>query len=398
MKRWIPVLLSLLSAPCAADQWFSAQPIDRQSPDGRWVVHIDLGSSLGDAVGFHGAKKGEFAKATLTGPEGERRTFTLLNPISPVDAVLLDDGTLIAFDNWHNMGHGTVLAGYSAQGTVKWSHPLEALLPAEALERVTMSISSRWWRKDPFEWETQETETGARVGFVTLWNEDKLKINLDTGTVEYVKVQDLGDDPARLLRRGQDLLRREQFSQAAEVLGSQDSRMWLWLELGRTQGDAGRPGDAERVFREFLQIDPTDWLAVEGLARLLLDQSREEETDRLLEQYFEVKSSGLENTREQEMRSAGREIGGFYRAQRLYEKARRYYAHAYPGEHDGLVSRPFAEVLEQCGRYDEALAVLQKSREWMSSVDSFKDDLKEVEVSSKRLQEKQTQEKHKKRS
>jgi hypothetical protein len=164
MKRWIPVLLSLLGAPCAADQWFSAQPIDRQSPNGRWAVRIDLGSSLGDTVGFHGAKKGDYAKATLTGPEGERRTFTLLNPISPVHAVLLDDGTLLAFDNWHNMGHGTVLAGYSAQGVVKWSHPLEELLPEKVLERVPMSVSSR------------------------------------------------------LLRRGKDLLQQEDFAKAAEVL------------------------------------------------------------------------------------------------------------------------------------------------------------------------------------
>lgn len=179
-------LLLLSAATCLGDQWISPRPIEAQSPNGLYKVRTRPGSSLGDSVGFEGDSKGEFAKAEWTGPKGEKRTFTLLNPISPVDIVLLDDGTLLTFDNWHNMGYGAVLVSYSAKGAVKWSHPLEELLPKEVLERVPTSVSSRWWRKQPLEWKVREGEAGIHFGFVTLWNEDELKINIGTGAVEYV--------------------------------------------------------------------------------------------------------------------------------------------------------------------------------------------------------------------
>lgn len=177
----------LLPVSGRADQWRSPIPIEVRSSNGLYSVRIELGSSLGDTVGFKGSPKGDFAKAVVTGPGGKTRTFSLLNPISPVDAVILEDGSLLAFDNWHNMGYGVVLVRYSAGGAVKWSHPLEELLPREVIEQVPTSVSSRWWRKNPLEWKVRKGEAGVLMGFVTLWNGDELKIHLSTGKVEHVK-------------------------------------------------------------------------------------------------------------------------------------------------------------------------------------------------------------------
>jgi len=155
---------------------------------------------VGELVGFRGAKKGKHAQATLTGLDGERRAFALLNPVAPVDAVLFNDGTLLALDNWHNMGYGAALAAYSKSGTVLWSAELEKLLPAEVIERIPTSASSRWWRRQPFEWTAEEDETGAAWILITLWNEDRLRVRLRDGAVRYVEVRNVGENPERLLR------------------------------------------------------------------------------------------------------------------------------------------------------------------------------------------------------
>jgi hypothetical protein len=189
-------LLLAAAAPSPADQWRSPSPLDLRSPDGLLQVHIAP------------AKEECCSQATLTGPEGEKRVFQLLNPVAPVDAVLFDDGTLLTLDNWHNIGYGAALAVYSRSGVLLWSAELEKLLPAEVAGRVPQSVSSRWWRKHPFEWTSEEDETGLRWFQITLWNEDRLRVRLADGAARYVPVADPGDAPERLLRRGEDLYRQ----------------------------------------------------------------------------------------------------------------------------------------------------------------------------------------------
>lgn len=161
----------------------SPSPMDLRSPNGVYQVHIALGESLGELVGFKGAKKGRHAQAILTGPNGERHVFSLLNPVAPVDAVLFNDGTLLALDNWHNMGYGAVLAAYSKGGALLWSKELEELLPVDVLEKVPISTSSRWWRKQPFERISEEDEAGDVWVLITLWNEDRLWVWLKNGAI-----------------------------------------------------------------------------------------------------------------------------------------------------------------------------------------------------------------------
>jgi len=223
MLRWriAAVAAGLLLAvvdPSSADQWRSPSPIDLRSSNGLFQVHIALGESWGELVGFEGAKKGNYAQATLTGPQGEKHGFKLLNPVSPVDAILFDDGTLLALDNWHNIGYGAALAVYSRSGALLWSAELEKVLSAEIVQRVPTSASSRWWRKHPFEWISEEDEAGQQWVQITLWNEDRLRIRIADGAARWVPVADVGDDPERLLRRGEDLYRQEDHDGAAAVL------------------------------------------------------------------------------------------------------------------------------------------------------------------------------------
>jgi hypothetical protein len=103
------------------------------------------GNSWGDLVGFKGSAKGEYAKARLKGPRGEK-SFTLLNPVAPVDALVLNSGISIVFDNWHNMGYGKIAAAYSPEGEVLWAKELQELLDKDLMSIVSQSVSSRWWR------------------------------------------------------------------------------------------------------------------------------------------------------------------------------------------------------------------------------------------------------------
>ncbi len=96
-----------------ADSWAAAGEITVQSGNRLYHARIIPGASWGDTGGFSGAQRGKYARAVLGGPGiRDRLTFTLLNPIAPVEAVLLDDGSLMTFDNWHNMGYGKVAVLY----------------------------------------------------------------------------------------------------------------------------------------------------------------------------------------------------------------------------------------------------------------------------------------------
>ncbi|HEX6862305.1 MAG TPA: tetratricopeptide repeat protein [Thermoanaerobaculia bacterium] len=398
------------AAPLSADQWRSPSPLDLRSPDGRLQVHIAP------------AKEGSYSQATLTGPEGEKRVFKLLNPVAPVDAILFDDGTLLALDNWHSMGYGAVLSVYSRSGALLWSAELEKLFPADIVARIPTSVSSRWWRRNPFEWTSEEDEAGQRWVRITLWNEDRLRVRLADGAVRYMPVADLGDDPERLLRRGEDLYRQGDHAGAAAVLRRAigldphllhgyrllawvlrdqedftgmvevllagiranppeplessrgrfqgDPRLWLPLELARAYAKAGRPAEAEAAYQECLRLDPGYWDAARELARLWLEQGRDAEADRLLGPFAH----------------AAPEVGDVYREGGRLAMARRYYEAGYrEGSFDLHLALHLAEVLEKLGDTAAALSVLQKTREWLAGLAHHDFYRKKVEEDIRRL-------------
>jgi hypothetical protein len=124
------------------------------SENGRFFVRIVPGESVGDTVGFSGAPKGRYATALLYGLQPDRayrlqHEITLTNPVSPLSALVADDGAFITFDNWHNVGFGKVVAIYASTGQLVRSWELTDLYAKDKVETIPRSVSSRYWRCAP---------------------------------------------------------------------------------------------------------------------------------------------------------------------------------------------------------------------------------------------------------
>jgi len=141
-------------------------------------------------------EKATHARAVLTTkPRGTEVTFSLLNPVAPVDAILLDDGSLVTCDNWSRMGYGKVLVFYEPTGNVRWSYELKELLSEERLRGVRLTISSIWWRKQPFEWQLESAQDTTQSILLRLWNDDQLRVYISDGRLEYIPLE--GEQGAR---------------------------------------------------------------------------------------------------------------------------------------------------------------------------------------------------------
>lgn len=148
------VLVALVASPALADSWAGPRVSNVFSDDGRHFVRITPGESVGDTVGFAGARKGAYARGEFYERQPDRSyarvaEVSLRNPVAPVDALVSKGGYLITFDNWHNAGYGVVIAVYGPRGQPIAGHALEALYGPERLARIPTSVSSRWWRCPP---------------------------------------------------------------------------------------------------------------------------------------------------------------------------------------------------------------------------------------------------------
>jgi hypothetical protein len=148
----VPILIACFVQVAYSDFW--PGPVEREvfSPSRNFKVRILPGKSSGDQFGFAGGPKGPYATAELYRKNGADnytpiRTFTLLNPVAPVDVFLTDSGRVITFDNWHNMGYGKVVVLYDSKGSALRAYSLQELFSAEDMKRFLHSRSSIWWRK-----------------------------------------------------------------------------------------------------------------------------------------------------------------------------------------------------------------------------------------------------------
>jgi hypothetical protein len=157
-----------LAAPLGADSWPAPRPTTVWNDDGTRFVRIEPGSSLGETVGFAGAAKGAHARGLFYRRQPDRSyrlvaDVELANPVAPVDLLLSRSGHLVTFDNWHNVGYGDVVAIYDPQGRRVAAWKLEQLYPREALEKISQSVSSRWWRCPPFHFVDPDEQTRVTV-------------------------------------------------------------------------------------------------------------------------------------------------------------------------------------------------------------------------------------------
>lgn len=400
-----------------ADSWAAATETNVQSSNGAYRARLVPGDSWGDTYGFAGAAKGEYARAIVDGPGADDEvSFTLVNPIAPVDAIVLDDGSLVTFDNWHNLGYGKVAARYDVTGNVQWSHELEDLLPSDWLGNVMYTTSSRHWRKDALEWSLRGTGSATAI-VVTLWNEHHLELRLTDGRVRLVEVEDLGGDAERWRRRADDLAdrvpaseetdiaaiaaydkaielspeliaayrglasvhqRRGEFSRATVVLEAAvlqspipsplpssrgswqgDARMHLRMDLARLYERMEYWNQAELVLVESLRLDPGYWSAGEALAKLWLRQHRTREAGLLLARFYLLK-------RGSRPAAAAFTIGHVYEQMGEDDSAKLYYQKGLGEEYlDESLCRRLAALHEHDGEHERALRVLETLKAYL---------------------------------
>jgi hypothetical protein len=138
------------------------------SEDGKHLVRIKPGNSIGDAVGFSGGRQGTYARAEFYAQQPDRSLklvaeVSLKNPVAPVDSVVSNAGYLITFDNWHNLGFGHAVAIYSGSGKLIATYELEQLYSKEQLAKIPVSVSSRWWRCSPYGFVDPDKQTKVYV-------------------------------------------------------------------------------------------------------------------------------------------------------------------------------------------------------------------------------------------
>ena len=160
--------LLISSASPSADDWPAARIATVFSEDGSRFVRIIPGESVGDLIGFEGSKRGAYARALYYEIQPDRSyrlvvESSLMNPVAPVDMLLSNSGYLIAFDNWHNVGYGKVVAIYGPDGEPVASWELDRLYDKSRIRSITMSVSSRWWRCAPFHFVDLKEQTKVYV-------------------------------------------------------------------------------------------------------------------------------------------------------------------------------------------------------------------------------------------
>lgn len=154
MRSLVCVALAAVSLSARADDWAAPRTMNVFSKSGHYFARIVPGNSIGDTFGFAGEKKGKPATAELFARQPDRSyklvaDVALLNPVAPVDALVSDNGYLVTFDNWHNLGYGKVVVVYGRDGKVVRAYELAELYGAERVAKIPHSVSSRHWRCAP---------------------------------------------------------------------------------------------------------------------------------------------------------------------------------------------------------------------------------------------------------
>jgi tetratricopeptide (TPR) repeat protein len=301
--------VALLVSTARADSWISPEEHALESPNKRVKGTIKP------------ADDGRSGASVTIGT----RTFKLQSTWSPVDAVLFDDGTLLTFDNWHQLGHGTVAYLYERDGKVRWAKTLVELVGQPFIDTVSQSVSSIWWRRVPLEWTRAKD---GKSGVITLADENHLQLSLRDGSTKIVAVA-VPDEPPRLLNRARALARTpgqeadailvleravakdpelfEAVSLYIEVLQrtNEHARLvagvermaqhWktkdgynlanVYVALAKSYQALARPADAERVLRLAIGAAPVYPNPAIALAELLIDLNRRKDADIVIDAF-----------------------------------------------------------------------------------------------------------------
>ena len=155
-----------------SDSWPGAVPIQVFSKSAKYFVRVIPGDSIGDTMGFGGARKGKYAQALYYALQADRsykllHEIRLENPVAPVDLLVSDRGQFVSFDNWYNLGYGKVVSIYAASGKLVRSYELGQLYPSSLQEKIPTSVSSRHWRCQPIHFVEPTEQKSVYVPEVT---------------------------------------------------------------------------------------------------------------------------------------------------------------------------------------------------------------------------------------
>jgi len=193
----IALRLCLVAFVCAvagsagADSWARPQVKEVFSESRDHFVRVIPGGNPGETVGFHGAGKGANATAEFYQRQADHsyrltQAIRLLNPVAPVDFFVSNNGQLATIDNWHNLGYGSVVAVYDAQGEIVKAYALEDLFSGAEIAAFGRSVSSsRQWRRGPA-YINQDQHTL----YVMIESGRDLIIGLQTGHFAYCETRD----------------------------------------------------------------------------------------------------------------------------------------------------------------------------------------------------------------
>lgn len=198
--RWVltfVILCCIGFGAVKADSWLPPKTEVYLSGNGQFRLAItprDINSPL---KYFETKVKGE-TLPELLGPTGalERMvegkwllvwSIKLVNEVSPVSALVSNDGSVVTFDNWHSVGYGDdVVVIYGQDGRLVRSLALDQIVPSYFVDGFQRSVSSIWWREsDPkISGQMLELEFSAPSK-----SEDKklkfaVRIGLEDGSVE----------------------------------------------------------------------------------------------------------------------------------------------------------------------------------------------------------------------
>lgn len=140
----VAVLLTQIMV-ARADEWPAPRVQGVFSSNGQYLVRV-IPTTVGSGAAGTGKARGEFYKREPDRSYHLVADIELENRVSPAYAIVTDDGYLVTFDEWSQIGIGHVVAFYQPTGILIRAVTIEELYAPNELIQIPRSVSSRWWR------------------------------------------------------------------------------------------------------------------------------------------------------------------------------------------------------------------------------------------------------------
>ena len=145
-RLWLSISI-VFAFQVFGDSWFLPERATFDSSDGQWRLSItpkDLREEF-DRDSANVARA-ELYRKSAHGTFVRTAAWRLVNEVSPVDALVANDGTAVTFDHWGSVGYGEdVVVIYRPDGALVRQLALEDLLETEDILQLPHSTSSIWW-------------------------------------------------------------------------------------------------------------------------------------------------------------------------------------------------------------------------------------------------------------